>query len=36
LFNGVVTDANLDEDPAGESELQRKHYNVTMAEFYGY
>jgi hypothetical protein len=26
----------LDEDHAGESELQRKHCNVTMAEFYGY
>jgi hypothetical protein len=34
-FNGVVTDANLDEDHAGESKLQRKHYNVTMARFYG-
>jgi hypothetical protein len=36
LLNGVVADANLDEDHAKESELQRKHYNVTMAEFYGY
>jgi hypothetical protein len=26
----------LDEDHARESELPRKHYNVTMAEFYGY
>jgi len=36
LFNGVVVDADLDEDHAGESKLQRKHCNVTMAEFYGY
>ncbi len=36
LFNGVVAGADLDEDHAGESELQRKHCNVTMAEFYGY
>ncbi len=36
LFNGVVVDANLDEDHAREFELQKKHYNVTMAEFYGY
>ncbi len=35
-LNGVVTDADLDEDHAGESELQIKHCNVTMAEFYGY
>jgi hypothetical protein len=35
-LNGVVADADLDEDHAGESKLQRKHYNVTMAEFYGY
>jgi hypothetical protein len=35
-LNGVVADADLDEDLAGESELQRKHCNVTMAEFYGY
>ncbi len=26
----------MDEDHAKESELQRKHCNVTMAEFYGY
>jgi len=26
----------LDEDHAEESELQRKHCNVTMVEFYGY
>ncbi len=36
LVNGVVADADLDEDHARESELQRKHYNVTMAKFYGY
>jgi hypothetical protein len=35
-LNGVVADADLDEDHAGESELPRKHCNVTMAEFYGY
>ncbi len=35
-FNGVVADAGLDEDHAKESKLQRKHYSVTMAEFYGY
>ncbi len=34
-LNGVVADADLDEDHAGESELQRKHCNVTMVEFYG-
>jgi hypothetical protein len=33
-----VQDANadLDEDHVEESEHQRKHRNVTMAEFYGY
>ncbi|KAH9571464.1 hypothetical protein CY35_02G095200 [Sphagnum magellanicum] len=36
LINAVVADANLDEDHARQSELQRKHCNVTMAEFYGY
>jgi hypothetical protein len=36
LLNGVVAGANLDEDHARESELQRKHYNVTMEEFCGY
>jgi hypothetical protein len=36
LLNGVVTDANSDEDHAEESKLQKKHCNVTMAEFYGY
>jgi len=36
LVNGVVVDADLHEDHARESELQRKHCNVTMAEFYGY
>jgi hypothetical protein len=35
-LNGVVADADLDENHAGESNLQRKHCNVTMAEFYGY
>jgi hypothetical protein len=35
-LNGVVVDVDLDEDHARESELQRKHCNVTMAEFYGY
>jgi hypothetical protein len=35
-LNGVVADGDLDEDHAGESDLQRKHCNVTMAEFYGY
>jgi hypothetical protein len=34
-LNGVVVDADLDEEPAGEFELQRKHCNVTIAEFYG-
>jgi len=29
-------DADLDEDHVEESEHQRKHCNVTMAEFYGY
>jgi hypothetical protein len=35
-FNGVVVDVDLDDDHAEESELQRKHCNVIMAEFYGY
>jgi len=35
-LNGVVTDVDLDDDHAEESKLQRKHCNVTMAEFYGY
>jgi hypothetical protein len=38
-FNGVAVqdlDAHLDENHAEESEHQRKHRNVTMAEFYGY
>jgi hypothetical protein len=35
-LNGVVADVDLDEDHAEEFELQRKHCNVTMAEFYGY
>jgi hypothetical protein len=29
-------DADLDEDHVEESEHQRKHRNVKMAEFYGY
>ncbi len=36
LLNGVVVGADLDEDHAGEFEFRRKHYNVTMAKFYGY
>jgi len=36
LLNGVIADANLDEDHVKEAELQRKHCNVTMAEFYCY
>jgi hypothetical protein len=36
LLNGVIADADLDEDHVEESKLQRKHCNVTMAEFYGY
>jgi len=36
LLNGVVPNVDLDEKHAEESELQRKHCNVTMAEFYGY
>jgi hypothetical protein len=38
-LNGVVVqdvDADLDEDHAKESEHNRKHHNVTMANFYGY
>jgi len=35
-LNGVVADVDLDDDHVEESELQRKHYNVTMAEFYNY
>jgi hypothetical protein len=35
-LNDFVADADLDEDHAEESKLQRKHCNVTMAEFYGY
>jgi hypothetical protein len=33
---GVVADVDLDDDHAKEFEFQRKHCNVTMAEFYGY
>jgi hypothetical protein len=35
-LNGVLADANLDEDHAEEYDHQRKHHNVTMDEFYGY
>jgi len=35
-LNGVIIDANLDEDHAEKAELQRKHCNVTMAKFYDY
>jgi hypothetical protein len=35
-LNGVIADANLNEDHAKEAELQRKHCNVTMAKFYGF
>jgi len=35
-LNGVIAYANLDEEHAEEVEFQRKHCNVTMAEFYGY
>jgi len=33
-LNGVIADADLDEDHVEEFEFQRKHCNVTMAEFY--
>jgi hypothetical protein len=32
-FNGVVADVDLDENHVEESEHQRKHCNVTMANF---
>jgi len=35
-LNGVIADVDLDEDHAKKAKLQRKHCNVTMAEFYGY
>jgi hypothetical protein len=35
-LNGVVADADLDEDHAEKSKHQRKHCNVTMAKFYDY
>jgi hypothetical protein len=35
-LNGVIADADLDEDHAEKAKLQRKHCNETMAEFYGY
>jgi len=36
LLNGVVVDADLDEDHVEESKHKKKHRNVTMAEFYSY
>jgi hypothetical protein len=35
-LNGVIAVADLDEDHVEKAELQRKHCNVTMVEFYGY
>jgi len=35
-LNGVIANTDLDEDHAKKAELQRKHYNATMVEFYGY
>jgi hypothetical protein len=35
-LNGVVADADLDEDHVEKSEHQRKHCNVTTVKFYGY
>jgi hypothetical protein len=35
-LNGVVVDADVDENHVEEYEHQRKHWNVIMAEFYGY
>ncbi len=35
-LHGVVIHANLDENHVEESEHQKKHYNVIMAEFYDY
>jgi hypothetical protein len=35
-FNVVVANVVLDENNVEESKHQRKHRNVTMAEFYGY
>jgi len=35
-FNGIVHDADLDENHAKKFEHQRKHHNAIMAEFYGY
>jgi len=35
-LNGVIANADLDEDHVEEAELQRKHCNVTMVEFYSY
>jgi len=36
LLDGVVADVDLDEEHVKAFELQKKHCNVTMAEFYGY
>ncbi|KAH9555671.1 hypothetical protein CY35_08G127200 [Sphagnum magellanicum] len=33
-LNGIIIDVDLDEDHVEEAELQRKHCNVTMVEFY--
>jgi hypothetical protein len=35
-LNGIIADVDLDENHVEEFELQRKHCNVIMAEFYGY
>jgi len=35
-LNGVIVDVDLDEDHAKKAGFQRKHCNVTMAEFYSY
>jgi len=32
-LNDVIADANLDEDHAEKTELQKKHCKVTMADF---
>jgi acetyltransferase-like isoleucine patch superfamily enzyme len=35
-LNGVIADADLDEDYAKKCEHQRKYHNVTMTKFYNY
>jgi len=35
-LNGVVANANLDEDHVKKFEHKKKHCNAIMAEFYGY